>query len=126
MTDELAFSSISRLSQKLCSGEVSSTQLVELFAQRIERFKNESNAFISLDLEAARERARTIAYSPDLALCGIPYACKDLFDVRGQVTSGGSKVLENEVAEADAAVIERMNTAGGIYLATLARPGVSH
>jgi len=116
MNDELAFCSISRLTQKLRDGEVSSLQLVELFAQRIERFKIQSNAFISLDLEAAREAAGDLEYSADQALCGIPYACKDLFDVQGQVTSGGSRVLENEVAETNATVIDRMNAAGGIYL----------
>ena len=116
MDDELAFCSISQLTQKLGNGEVSSLQLVELFSQRIERFKNQSNAFISLDLGTAMERARGLEYSPDQALCGIPYACKDLFDVQGQVTSGGSRVLENEVAETNATVIDRMNAAGGIYL----------
>jgi len=116
VNDELAFSSIASLSQKLRNGEVSSLQLVELFAQRIERFKHESNAFISLDLDSAREGAKATIFSPDQVLCGIPYACKDLFDVKGQVTSGGSKVLENEVAEKNATVIDRMNAAGGIYL----------
>ena len=36
--------------------------------------------------------------------------------MQGQVTSGGSKVLENEVAAKNATVIDRINLAGGIYL----------
>ena len=116
MNDELAFNSITSLLEKLRSGEVSPLQLVELFASRIDRFESKSRAFISLDLDSAMELARGLEYSSDQALCGIPYACKDLFDVQGQVTSGGSKVLENEVAAKNATVIDRINLAGGIYL----------
>jgi len=116
MNDELAFDSITGLLGKLRSAEVSPLQLVELFAARIDRFESKSRAFISLDLESAMELASGLEYSSDQALCGIPYACKDLFDVQGQVTSGGSKVLENEVATKNATVIDRLNLAGGIYL----------
>ena len=116
MSKELAFCSISRLTDYLRNGEVSPTQLIDLFAQRIDQFQDISKAFISLDLEAAKLKAGQIKYSPDQALCAIPYACKDLFDVRGQVTTGGSKVLQYEPAVKNAEVIDRMNAAGGIYL----------
>jgi aspartyl-tRNA(Asn)/glutamyl-tRNA(Gln) amidotransferase subunit A len=116
MNDGLAFCSITDLSDKLQSGEVNSLQLVELFASRIDHFENESKAFISLDLDSAMDSARAFKYSPAQALGGIPYACKDLFDVQGQVTTGGSRVLEHEVAESNATVIDRINSAGGIYL----------
>jgi aspartyl-tRNA(Asn)/glutamyl-tRNA(Gln) amidotransferase subunit A len=116
MNDELAFNSITSLLEKLRTGEVSPLQLAELFASRIDRFAGKSRAFISLDLDSAMERSRGLEYSANQALCGIPYACKDLFDVQGQVTSGGSKVLENEVADRNATVIDRINLAGGVYL----------
>jgi aspartyl-tRNA(Asn)/glutamyl-tRNA(Gln) amidotransferase subunit A len=49
-------------------------------------------------------------------LKGIPYACKDLFDVKGMVTTGGSRVLADNVAEHDADVVTRMNQAGAIFI----------
>ena len=99
-------------------GELTAAQLVELFAGRIERFNPHSRAFISLDLDNAAVRAQSAEYlaGADQILYGIPYACKDLFNVKGQVTTGGSSVLEDNIATRDAQVIERMNKAGGIYL----------
>jgi len=116
MNDDFAFCSITSLTQKLANNEISPLQLVELFAGRINRFNNKSRAFISLDLDAALANATKITYQPQKPLCAIPYACKDLFDVKGKITSAGSAVLQDNVATADAAVISRMNAAGGIYL----------
>jgi aspartyl-tRNA(Asn)/glutamyl-tRNA(Gln) amidotransferase subunit A len=116
MNDELAFAPITTLSEKLANGDLSPTRLVEIFADRISRFNDTSKAFISLDLDNALDRADKIKYRSGQTLFGIPYACKDLFDVKGQITTGGSQVLEDNVAESDALTIQRMNNAGGIYL----------
>ena len=116
MTPELAFASITSLSEKLANREISALQLVELFSQRINRFNDDSKAFISLDLQAAADQAGKIEYQSDQALCGIPYACKDLFDVKDQITTAGSKVLADNRATRNAVVIDRINSAGGIYL----------
>jgi aspartyl-tRNA(Asn)/glutamyl-tRNA(Gln) amidotransferase subunit A len=116
MADEIAFASITSLSKKLNDGDISPTELVELFVNRISQLNDTCKAFISLDLDAALVRAAKIKYHPDRPLSGIPYACKDLFDVKGLITTGGSKVLEDNIADEDALAIVRMNTAGGIYL----------
>jgi aspartyl-tRNA(Asn)/glutamyl-tRNA(Gln) amidotransferase subunit A len=116
MNDELAFYSIGSLSEKLRLKEISPVQLVELFARRINQFKDDSKAFISLDLDAALASAANFEYHTDQSLPGIPYACKDLFDVKGQKTTAGSAVLHDNIAESDAVAIEQMNAAGGIYL----------
>ena len=116
MNDALAFAAITSLSEKLANQEITALQLVELFSHRINRFNDESKAFISLDLEAAADRAGKTEYQTDLALPGIPYACKDLFDVKDQITTAGSRVLADNRVTDDAVVIQRMNTAGGIYL----------
>jgi aspartyl-tRNA(Asn)/glutamyl-tRNA(Gln) amidotransferase subunit A len=118
MDDELAFLPITQLSKKLADADISTTQLVELFANRIARFNDTCNAFISLDLDTAAVRANTLDKEDpgEQALFGIPYSCKDLFDVKGQKTTAGSAVLHDNIAEQDAVTIKRMNTAGGIYL----------
>ena len=116
MNDDLAFAPITTLSEKFASGDLSPVRLVEIFADRISRFNDCSKAFISLDLDNALDRADQIKYQSGQTLFGIPYSCKDLFDVKGQITTAGSKVLEDNIAESDALTIERMNNAGGIYL----------
>ena len=104
MSDRLVFATIETLAEKLRNGDISASKLIDLYAGRIEKFGASSKAFVSLDLERAREKASVIEQHSDngSVLNGIPYACKDLFDVSGQVTTGGSKVLQDQVASSDA------------------------
>ncbi len=117
MSHPLAFSTIENLSKLLINKEISAVELVSLFAERIDRLNDLSKAFISLDIEAALERAASIDLSDDKSkLSGIPYSCKDLFDVKGLPTTGGSRVLQDNIAEADALSVSRMNAVGAIFL----------
>ena len=45
---------------------------------------------------------------------GIPVGLKDLVDVEGKATTGGSKVLQSNIATSNAAVTNRLNRAGAI------------
>jgi aspartyl-tRNA(Asn)/glutamyl-tRNA(Gln) amidotransferase subunit A len=45
-------------------------------------------------------------------LHGIPYAAKDLFDVRGVPTTGGTHLLASNVARGDSAAVRRLSQAG--------------
>ena len=117
MSAQLAFASIGELAGMLRGGEISASSLVQCYADRISTLNATSKAFISLDIERARAKAETLAIdSTDSLLKGIPYACKDLFDVKGMVTSGGSRVLADNVAQHDADVISRMDQAGAIFI----------
>ena len=117
MTESLAFAGIGELSGQLQSGEISTLELTELFAERINQLNDKSKAFISLDLENAKVRAAFIDQQAEKKLLsGIPYSCKDLFDVKGIVTTGGSKVLADNIANHDADSITRMNAGGAIFL----------
>ncbi len=118
MTATLAFAPLSEISTSLRKREVSATQLIDLYADRIERLAEVSKAFICVDIEGARARAESIDknFDGDLPLNGIPYACKDLFDVKDLPTTGGSQVLQDNVAHQDAEVVRRMNQAGAIFI----------
>jgi len=118
MTASLAFAPISEISSRLRNRDLSATQLIDLYADRIERLAETSKAFICLDIEGARARAAIIDtnFSDDSSLNGIPYACKDLFDVKGLPTTGGSRVLQDNVALHDAEVVNRMNRDGAIFI----------
>lgn len=65
-------------------------------------------------LAAASRRARQQALGP---LDGIPVAIKDLFDVAGEATTGGSTVLATaDAATANAAVVDRLLQAGAVIV----------
>lgn len=64
--------------------------------------------------ESDQLRAAGIVRSP---LEGIPVSVKDLFDVRGEVTLAGSRVLRRApAAAADAPVVARLRAAGAIII----------
>ena len=114
MTDDLAFACIKELSKLLRDNDITAVELVKFYANRIHRLNDLSKAFISLDIESALERAASIDNKQILG--GIPYACKDLFDVKGIATTGGSRVLQDNIASVDAECISRLNAADAIFL----------
>jgi len=81
-----------------------------------------ARVFISLMEESARAEAAASdglrrAGVPPRPLEGLPVSIKDLFDVRGAVTTAGSKVLATEPpAETDAPVIARLRAAGAVLV----------
>jgi len=112
---------ISELSQRIQSGALSPVELTEHMLSRLEALDPSLHAFKLV----TRERALAQAQAAELArragqdvgpLHGIPYAAKDLFDVKGLPTTAGSNLLQNNIATADAAVIRRLTQAGMILL----------
>jgi aspartyl-tRNA(Asn)/glutamyl-tRNA(Gln) amidotransferase subunit A len=113
------YRSLAELAAALRAKEISSTELVQAFLDRIDRGKT-LNAFITLDpkraLAQAREADARIAKGEPGALIGIPLAHKDIFCTDGLLTTCGSKILSNFVAPYDATVIEKFNRAGAVIL----------
>jgi len=118
MSTPLAFAPITEINQRLRNGDLGAKELINFYRDRIERYGEISKAFISLDTKSALSKAEIIdeSFNDDLPLNGIPYACKDLFDVKGMPTTAGSQVLQDNVAQQDAAAIKCMNQAGAICL----------
>ncbi len=117
MNESTAFSNIKTLRGLLDSGEILAVELTQIFAERINCLNQTSKAFISLDIDNALKQAEQLDHlSNRKILAGIPYACKDLFDVEGIATTGGSRVLHDNVATQDADCITQMNNAGAIFL----------
>lgn len=90
---------------------------------KAERFQEKYRAFIRLTPDLAREQARKVDQrvqaGEKLPLAGVPFAVKDLFEVRGVPTTYGSKVFADRVAKSDAAVVKRLVDAGGVCLGKL-------
>jgi aspartyl-tRNA(Asn)/glutamyl-tRNA(Gln) amidotransferase subunit A len=112
---------LAQLSAELASGRLTSRGLLETHLGRIDDPAGEgARAFIRLDRAAAiamadaqdRLRREGRAASP---LAGLAISIKDLFDVAGEVTTGGSVVLKNRPpAAADCDVVARLRAAGAI------------
>ncbi len=109
------------LSQQLQQGLTTSVQLVERALQASTQPVAE-HLFISTAKEAAREAARQHDQSrasgaPVSQWAGIPITIKDLFDIEGQVTTAGSRVLAGGTPAATTApAIKRLIDAGFIVL----------
>ncbi len=107
----------------LCSGRMRARQLIEECLERIaEPAGQGSTAFLHVFAAEARtladglDRMRSAGVRvPPCA--GIPVSVKDLFDVAGLVTTGGSMALRARPAAAhDACVVERLRAAGMIVI----------
>ena len=119
----MAKTTLAELAQKLAGGKVTSRALVEASLAAIADPAGEGGrAFISVDAEGARAAAdyqdqlRRRNRQPS-AFAGIPFSVKDLFDLAGEVTTAGSKVLRDAApARADAPAIAALKAAGLVVL----------
>jgi aspartyl-tRNA(Asn)/glutamyl-tRNA(Gln) amidotransferase subunit A len=117
----LHYQTIADLADGIRKGEISSTQLVENLLDRIQSLDGQLNAFRltcperALEQAAAADRQIKDGKDPGI-LHGIPYAVKDLFDVKGLPTTAGASLLEKNIAAADAHAIRQLNRAGMILL----------
>jgi len=96
----------------LRSRSVAALELTEASLTRIAAREPELNAFITVTGDDARRRAR--AADGRGALAGAPIALKDLFDVAGVPTTGGSKIFATNVPAVDGEIARRLFGAGGI------------
>jgi aspartyl-tRNA(Asn)/glutamyl-tRNA(Gln) amidotransferase subunit A len=113
--------SLTALSQHLQRGTLSPVELTEYFLARIAQLDGRLNAFrmVTHERALAEARAAELALRSGIdvgPLCGIPYAAKDLFDVKGLPTTAGSPLLQDNLATSDATVIRKLRQAGMILL----------
>jgi aspartyl-tRNA(Asn)/glutamyl-tRNA(Gln) amidotransferase subunit A len=112
---------VAQLAADLAAGRTSSRRLAEQALERIaDRSGEGARAFIKVYGESAlveadhsdRLRKYGVRRSP---VDGLPVALKDLFDVAGDITRAGSKVLA-ERANTDAAAVARLRAAGAVLV----------
>lgn len=117
----MALQTIDNLARRLRAGEVTSRQLVEDCLGNIERHNGRLNAFILICADAARQQAdeadRELTSGVDRGpLHGIPMSLKDIFDLRGTVTTAASRVRDGIVATHDAPAVARLRRAGAVIV----------
>lgn len=120
-TTDLALLSAAEQGRLIRARKISPVELVQRCLERIERYDATLRAYITVcadaALQAAREAEREIAAGGYRGpLHGIPYGVKDQLNTRGIRTTLGSRVLERNVPDHDAAVVERLHAAGAILI----------
>jgi aspartyl-tRNA(Asn)/glutamyl-tRNA(Gln) amidotransferase subunit A len=117
LIDDTATQILSRLE----SGDVTSTELTEVFCGRIELHNPAVGAFLRVDRAAALRQAADVdqrrrAGKPVGRLGGLPVAVKDILCTAGERTTCGSKILENFRPPYDATVIARLKAADAVLI----------
>ena len=108
------------LAAALDSGATTSRALTEACLEQAEQGQG-PKAFVLLDRAGALAAAEAMdalrqAGQHPSPYAGIPISVKDLFDVQGQVTRAGSKVLAGAPADADAPAIAHLRRAGFVLV----------
>lgn len=111
------------LAAKLAAGTATSRELIEECLARAGDPRGEgARVFTAIAAEKARaaadgmDRLRKAGAAPS-AFAGIPIGIKDLFDIAGEVTTAGSRVLaSNPPALADAHAVARLRAAGFVIV----------
>lgn len=105
------------------SGALTSEQLVSLYLQRIEAYNAQGpsiQAIITLNEAALAEARRLDAErretGPRSLLHGVPIALKDLINTTDLPTSAGFIHLKDSYPAVDAAVVQRLRSAGAIVM----------
>ncbi len=107
--------------QALRKRTVSSAELTETALRRIRDLNPKLNAFITVVEDSARAQARIADAELSRGaergpLHGIPVAVKDVFETRGVRTTCGSALFKDNVPARDAAVVEKLATAGAVLI----------
>src|SRR5436305_1744575 len=122
---DVAFLTIAELNRLYRSRELSPVEVTKALLARIAAHDGALHSFLRLTEELAlreaavaeRERMAGTRRGP---LHGIPYALKDIIETAGIPTTGHSKLRQDYVPAADAELVTRLKTGGGIMLGKLA------
>jgi aspartyl-tRNA(Asn)/glutamyl-tRNA(Gln) amidotransferase subunit A len=109
------------LSAAVQARKLSPVELTNALLARIERYDGKLHAFIALYAKEARLAAegadKAIRSGHSVGpLHGIPIALKDLIDIEGRVTTGGSKVWRDRISPTTATLARKLIAAGMIVL----------
>ena len=119
-----AIPTIAEAAQLIAKKELSPVELTRACLDRADKLDGELHAFVHLTDERALAEARAaeaaiIANGPKGPLHGIPIGLKDIVDTIGIPTTCGSKLLQDNIPDADATCAEKLAAAGTVLLGKL-------
>ena len=118
---DLSGTRISKMRALIESGEISAVEICKSYLKSIEDRDPQIRAFIHSNPDMALTQAAQVdkwrAAGQRLPpLAGIPIAIKDNILIEGQRCTCASKILENFVALYNATVIEKLTSAGAVFI----------
>ena len=124
MTD-LPWAQAHEIAEAVRSGRRTAASVIEATLGRIAAVDPRINAFTAVTAERARAEAAALARAIAAGaapgpLAGVPFAVKNLFDIKGLPTLCGSKINRDRTpASRDALLVERLRAAGAILVGAL-------
>jgi len=124
VTNELHFATIAETSDLIRTRKLSPVEYTDALLRRIEALEPQLNAFITVTTDLARSQARHAEAEIMSAryrgpMHGIPVALKDIYNTKGILTSGGSRICIDNVPAGDATATRLLHDAGAILLGKL-------
>jgi aspartyl-tRNA(Asn)/glutamyl-tRNA(Gln) amidotransferase subunit A len=119
------FLTIAEASKLIADRKLSPVELTKSCLARIKQFDDQLHSFLLLTEEraladAGAAEARVMAGAAKGPLDGIPIGHKDIYNTAGIRTTGHSRLLENNVPEADSVVVQKWDAAGTVMMGKLA------
>jgi Asp-tRNA(Asn)/Glu-tRNA(Gln) amidotransferase A subunit family amidase len=122
--EDVAFWPVRDLAELIRSKQVTSTELTQMYIERLKRFDSQLLCVVSFTearaLEAAKRADEEIAKGKYRGMLhGIPYGAKDLLAVKGTKTTWGSVPYKEQTIDETATVVQRLDDAGAVLIAKL-------
>src|SRR3984957_665897 len=116
-----AIPTIAEAAQAIATKRLSPVELTRACIDRVHKLDGELNAFVHLTEEQALSDARVaeaaiMAQGPKGPLHGIPIGLKDIADTKGIPTTCQSKLLQDNIPDADATCAEKLAAAGTVLV----------
>lgn len=114
--------SASQLSAAIRQRQMSCLEVMQAYLARIERYNPVYNAIVNLaEADSLLDQARRADVALDRGeyrgwMHGMPHAVKDLSNVAGMITTSGSPIYVNRVAESDSSVVASIRKQGAIFI----------
>jgi aspartyl-tRNA(Asn)/glutamyl-tRNA(Gln) amidotransferase subunit A len=117
--------SAQEIAQAVAGGKMTALAATETALARIAKHDSVLNSFTDVTADRARAKARAVDAAIAAGervgpLAGVPFAVKNLFDVKGLSTRAGSKINRDLApASRDATLVERLEAAGAVLVGAL-------
>ena len=117
--------SASEIAHAVANGERSALAVTEAALGRIKNLNPKLNVFTDVVANRARAKARALDQArgqgqPLGPMTGVPFAVKNLFDIKGLPTLAGSKINRSHAPAArDATLVTRLEAAGAVLIGAL-------
>ncbi len=124
MSRNMELNTVKDINENLKKRNISVEELVNVKFDIIKKNENNLNIFITQDYDNAIKKAKELdsknAFKGEVnILTGIPYGIKDNIATKGVLTTGGSRLYENNIPEEDAPVVSKLKNVDAISLGKL-------